>query len=205
MTEMPLDLTDIDLSTAAFHRLKTYPPFADMVLATLLDQPRPLIGTDAADIDPQEDRLAQAWVFQGLDREGRPFRDPEGTGQAVVVLSERREWAGANSHNTASFPALQVLIYADSTRDSEGAPLVRDAARKCKHIFNRIDRLFHNPGNTQDSQRWAVPDMDILGQERARVLDVHSLVRGGQFSIEDVPGTNEFTVRGEAVYNAITD
>lgn len=194
---------DLDLATAAVQRLRDYLPFQQLVADGV-------VGTDANDAAPLAEKVEQAWLFQGLDRDGRPFRDPEGSGRCVVVLSERREWASANPHNTASFPALQMLIYADSSRLSDGAPWIRDADRKCKHVFKKLDPRFHNPSNQTEDRRWSYvekivhPDGAVEALP-SKVIQVHSSLRGSPFTIGDVPGTNEYTVRGEVSYNMITD
>lgn len=181
MSQAPLDL---DLVTAAHTRLSEFAAFQELVEAGL-------IGTDADAAAPLAEKVSKAWLFQGLDDEGRPFRDPEGSGTSVIVLSERREWAGPNPHNTAYFPALQMLVYTDSARGTEGEILTRDADRKCKHIFRRLDRCFHLPSNQPEDRSW--PGMPV-----------YSSLRGAGFELGDVPGTNAATVRGEVVYHTIT-
>lgn len=166
-----------DLVTAAHARLSAYAPFQQLVADGV-------IGSES-DGTP--------WLFQGLDNEGRPFRDPEGSEQCVVVLSEGGEWAPANRHNTAYFPVLQMLIYADSTRHPDtAAPIRLDARQKAKHVFRILNRCFHLPSNTDADQNWPG-------------LRVHSCVAGGPFSLNDVPGTQSATVRGECRYNTVTD
>lgn len=189
-----------DLVTSAYMRLVAYAPFQQLVLDGF-------IGTDAADPASDAIKIAGSWVFQGLDNEGRPYRDPEGSSRSVVVLSERREWASPNSHNTAYFPALQMLIYTDSTRDPEtGAPASADADRKCKHIFRILDRCFHLPSNHTPDRRWPLPPDALLSPNpKITYARVHSSLRGTPFSLGDVPLTQSTVVRGEATYNIITD
>lgn len=172
---------DPDLVTAAVARLSAYAPFQEMVAEGL-------IGSD-------DD--GTVWLFQGLDQDGRPFRDPEGTGKCVVVLMERQEWAAANAHNTAHFPLLQMLIYADCTRNVDGAVVTRDADRKAKHVFQKLDRCFHLPSNLDEDKRWAI--------DANTYVDVHSCLRGDPATISDVPQTEWATVRLEARYTTITD
>jgi hypothetical protein len=175
----------IDLVTAAVQRLRAYAPFQQLLAEGL-------IGTDADDTASAEVRLAKAWLFQGLDNEGRPFRDPEGSGTSVIVLSERGEWATANAHNSAYFPSLQMLVYTDCSRDADGGVVMRDGDRKAKHIFRILDRCFHLPGNAPVDRAWPG-------------LMVHASVRGNPFTLTDVPGTETYTVRGEARYDVTTD
>lgn len=176
---------EVDLVTAAHQRLSAYLPFQQLVLEGL-------IGTEAAVGAPDIEKLQGAWLFQGLDDEGRPFRDPEGSGTSVVVLSERREWAAPNRHNTADFPALQMLIYTDSTRAADGSVLTRDAGMKVKHIAKVLDRCFHLVQNRPEDQWWVSKW-------------VHSSLRSSGRDIRDVPGTQSLTVRCEMNYETVTD
>ncbi len=175
----------MDLVTAAVRRLRASDVFAELV-------DNGYIGTDAPDSADLTTKIAQAWLFQGLDNDGRPYRDPEGSGTGAVVLSEREEWTAPNRHNTAYFPQLQMLIYMDCTRDAAGAPEEQDADRKVKHAFRLLDRVFHLTGNTEEDQDWAG-------------YRVHSSVRGSRFVIRDVPQSQSYTVRGEATYETLTD
>lgn len=175
----------VDLVTAATRRLRAFPAFQLLVS-------QGFIGTDAYDSDTLPTKVSAAWLFQGLDNEGRPFRDPEGSGKAAIVLTERSEWAAPNRHNTAYFPELQMLIYMDSTRDEDGSLVSPDADSKTKHVFRLLDRCFHLVGNTEAEQKWST-------------LRVHSSVRSSRFVLRDVPGTQSATVRGEATYETLTD
>lgn len=184
--------TGMDLTTAAVRRL-----LASTAFATIED----LIGTDAPGSDP--------WVFQGLDAEGRPFRDPEGSGKCVLVLSSRSEWSGPNRHNTFEFPRLQVLIYADSTRNDDGTPALRDAERKIKRIQRAVDVCFHLAGWEGVDTFWQDglmhdPDehADVPHQEGCWV---HSSLRSNPVSITDVPSTQSLTLRAEMLYDVGTD
>lgn len=177
---------DTNLSTAAYDWLTADPVFRGMVTDGL-------IGTDATapTATPQE-KIDAAWVFQGLDDEGRPFRDPEGTGKAVVVLSSRSEWTTPNQHNTAAFPALQVLIYVDSTRTVGGSEIAPDALQKAQHIAKRVNARFHLVANRSEGQKWG--DMYV-----------HSCLRSNPMDIRDVPGTHAKTVRVEMKYDCVAD
>ena len=168
----------VDVSTAAVRRLRAHPAFIYLVEGGL-------IGTDAAEGDALEDKVAQSWLFQGLDNEGRPFRDPEGSGTCVIVLKEWSEWS-STQHNTAQFPRLQMLVYADSTRKEDGSPEDRDATRKCKHVMKDLLPVFHIPGN--DVHEWPG-------------LYVFTSLRDGGRTIMEVPGTEALTVRGEQYFN----
>lgn len=178
-----MDLT-IDLTTAARRRLVAHPPFTALVLGGL-------IGTELSGSDYTETEILEsAWVFQGLTDDGRPFRDVEGSGLCCVVLTSRTEWS-TNNHNTVRFPRLQVLIYADSSRDETGAHTDRDADIKCKDVAKAVDDCFHML-NTEDEHQW--PGLYVV-----------SCVRSQGLSIMDVPLTEGLTVRGEIIYDAMTD
>lgn len=166
---------DIDLNTAAVQRLAASPEFAEL----LADE---FIGKDADDTP---------WLFQGLDSEGRPFRDPEGSGQGVIVISQNDE-RSQNGHNTWHFPNLQILIYVDSTRNSDGSAITLDARRKCQHIAKRVNKVFHLPSNTEADQDW--PGMRV-----------HGSLNSSGLSMEDVPGTQANTVRGTLRYETKVD
>lgn len=175
-----------DLAEAAWDRLTVWLPFQDLVLSGL-------IGTDAADDDPDEDKVARAWVFQGFDANGRPYRNAEGSGKGVVVLSVRDDWAEPNRHNTWDFPLLQMLVYMDSDRDADGTMTAPNAVPKCRSVMRILDRRFHLVGNTQADQDWPG-------------LRVHSCIRASRLTITDVPDSeNGATVRGEYRYEVTTD
>lgn len=182
MTEYALG---VDLQTAAFRRAMESEEFRSLIRAGI-------IGYDAASDAPDEEKVATGWVFQGLSKEGKPYRDPEGSGAAVVCFISRTTWTGANSHNTAKFPQLQCLVYADSTRNEDGSEASPDAFRRGMSVLKVLDRLFHLPQHTLASQQW--PGMAV-----------HSSLSAGGFDTQDVPNTQDLVVRIEQRYNAITD
>lgn len=175
---------EVDLATAAIRRLKTHPSLQALVLEGL-------IGTDAEDGDPDSEKLARSWVFQGINDDLRPYRDPENSGTAALALQSRSDWA-VNAHNTAGFPQLKVYVYMDSTRNPDGSPKMLDADRKARHVAKALDEVFHLPGNQVEEQRWGG-------------LSVHSSIRDSPLSIHDVPGTQGSMVRLDLTYNASTD
>lgn len=175
-----------DLVTSAVQRLIAFEPFQELILTGV-------VGTDAASTDTDEAKLASAWLFQGLDDEGRPFRDPEGSGLTTVVLSGRAgEWSAPNRHNTVSFPALQALVYTDSDRNEDGSLALRNADQKCRAVAKVLDQCFHIVRNAPQDQVW--PGMYV-----------HSCVRSSRLSLRDVPTTQSLVVRGEMTYDAVTD
>lgn len=161
----------VSVQTAAHRYLLASPAFQALITSEV-------IGTREADGYP--------WVFQGLDDEGRPFADPEHTGQVVVVVSSRENWAPGNPHNTARFPVVQFLIYADSMRTTDGTVLARDAVDKCTAVYDVIDALCHDPQGNK--HHWDD-------------LYVFSSIRSQDLTIRDVPGTQSLTVRGEVRYD----
>jgi hypothetical protein len=166
-----------DVSTAAYDLLHGHQPFQTLVTEGI-------IGVGMGEGAP-----SQPWLFQGLDSEGRPRMDPEGTGKAVIVLQSWDSWSGGNNHNTAQFPVLQVLIYADSTRASDGSPVLQDAKDRAKTVYEVTDSLFHDAANRR--HQW--PGLYVV-----------SSVRGGGPSMRTVPGTQDYTVRLETTYNLVT-
>lgn len=174
MTTLPMPLP---LGVAAVRYVKAHPVFAALVADGL-------IGSETGASDPVE----AAWLFRGLDDDGRPFRDPEGSGAACVTIMDRASWAGPNMHNTADFPMLQVLVYADSTRNTDGSTITRDATDRARHISNMLHPLFHDVGN--QNHVWAG-------------LYVVSSVGASGLSLRDIPATNGECVRAERTYNVV--
>ncbi len=169
----------LNLATAAVRLIKADPYFESLVFESF-------IGSDYDDGASPQDRLAAAWLFQGLNEEGRPFRDPEGSSRAAVVVSQRSEWSAPNQHNTLGFPRLQILVYSDSTRLEDGSAPVLDALDRGEVIMRFMHRLFHRPQN--DVHYWdTLPIVSSLG--------------GSLLDVRDVPGTQGATVRLERTYN----
>lgn len=185
MSEIPVIPVTLPI-TAAVRRLAGFPIFQQLVLDGW-------IGTDAdRSLASPEEILSAAWLFQGLDDEGRPYRDPEGSSTSVVVLSERADWAIPNRHNTAAFPQLRMLVYTDCSRDADGGVLMEDATNKCLYVFGQLNRCFHLPQNTLADQMWPG-------------LRVHRSVAASGMEVQEVPGTNSHTVRGERTYELTCD
>ncbi len=113
------------------------------------------------------------WVFQWRLRE-----KVEGTGGRGVVLSRPRPWAIPNAWNTAEFPQLQVDVYADVTRDTDGRALKDDAEARALELSAVIRRVLHVPQGGQMS--WGNDDGTV------RVV---SSVAGADPQIIRVPGT----------------
>lgn len=191
MSTSPAEM-GFDLGAAAYTRLTLWPAFNEVVAEGL-------VGTDP-DGTP--------WVFQGLNDEGAPFRDPEGTGTGVIVLTVGREEWASNVHNTNRFPVLQVLYYMDATRNEDGSPVARDAEAKCRQLAHRLDRAFHIFGDKDDPYRtehfWPYSDLSVEPSKAMKVM-VHYSRRSSGLSIRDVPGSGSLTVRGEQRYELSTD
>lgn len=82
--------------------------------------------------------LWSTWIF-----DSKPEELVEQTGKALVVLSVTDGWAGANDHNTASFPRLTVDIWVDPTRNVDGSVKQKDAEIKAEKIYKMIDTYLH--------------------------------------------------------------
>lgn len=104
-----------------------------------------LIGTVVGQ-DPAGKAFPDGWVFAGFDDDGRPFRDVEGTGRAAIVIHDRNEW-GVNQHNTARFPLLMVIIFADSSRAADGTITFRDGILRAKLVNKVVTETFHDAAN----------------------------------------------------------
>lgn len=128
------------------------------------------------------------WVFRS--ERGDPSRPIEGSGKGCIILSQSSPWAIQNSHNTAQFPTLRVLIIADNTRDVTGTSLKNDAADKCLQIYNVVNPLFHDPGKK----------IDRFGDFR-----IHDIVAGSAFSVDEVPDSGGETFYGQIMYNITCD
>ena len=147
-----------------------------------------LVASGALGKDVPGGPWEQGWVFQGLE-EIKPFRDVEGTGKSAIVLRVMDSW-GQNKHNSASFPTLQVLVWADPTRNADGSTTARDATAKCEVVCRAVDRLLHDPANSRHI--WP------LGPSMGNLFVV-ACVRSAGPSIEEVPDSDG-GCRGELRY-----
>lgn len=159
-----------DLASSAVQRIRADAGFQQLVTVGM-------VGKDTV--------YSQGWAFQRTQRSPASYRIVEGTGKACVVLSDRTSWAGPNPHNTARFPALLVEVFADCSRNAQGAVIADDADRRCKQVWDRVDKVFHDPSN--EVHVWP------LG------IRVISCVRWSELSIDDVPD-GDGSVRGTAYY-----
>ena len=146
-----------------------------------------LIGEDVGLDDAEEDPWYSGWVFQGLSDTGEPYRQPEGSGMAAVVVSSRGGWASPNQTNTASFPLLQIFVFADCSRDENGNLSARDAESRVRRVAEVVDPLFHDAANRVHS--WGT-------------FPVVSCLRHSELSIRDVPN-GDGVVRGELTYEVV--
>lgn len=162
----------MDLAIAAHRYLSAQPIISQLVEEGLL-------GSDSK--YPQ-------WVFRSDD--GNPPRPIEGSGKCAIVLSANSYWALQNAHNTAQFPILRVVIWADNSRDALGMVRSQDASDKCKDIYTRINPLFHDPGK------------NITYMDSVRI---HDMIAGGVFQIQEAVNTEGNTVFGQIMYNISTD
>ena len=174
----------MDLLAAAVLRLQAFPPFQELV-----DQSR--IGTEAPVTATLSEKVAGAWLFQGLTGEGLPYRDPEGSGKSVVVLTSR-DYRGDTGFNTFERPVVRLTIYSDSTRTADGSPEAADADSRCRDIFKKLNPCFHLPLAEEADRNWS----------GVRILS--SLADGG-FSMTDVPKTDGYVIRGSREYQLVTE
>lgn len=80
------------------------------------------------------------WIF----REDK-YVSLEGTGEALIVLSQNGGWAAPNAHNTAKFPRLQVEIFVDPARDSDLQPVLTTPHERARELVTLVDAVFHIP------------------------------------------------------------
>lgn len=71
--------------------------------------------------------------------------DVAGTGKSRVVLTLSGSWRTTNQ--TARFPRLVVIVYADNTR--EGDTTTEDCYDRCLAVWDPIDAILHRP-HTRD-------------------------------------------------------
>jgi hypothetical protein len=153
-----------------------------------------LIGTDVGS-DPShgaayaDQTYADGWVFIGVNQDGRPVRDPTGTGTSAVTLDMYgAPWGPPNQHNTAEFPVLRVIVWSDPTRptDENGLMAVRDAEDRCNRVRAAIRAVLHDPLN--DHHDWG---NGVL---------VGSCLLGSELPLRDVPPYDGL-VSGELRFN----
>jgi hypothetical protein len=148
-----------------------------------------LIGVDVGMDDVSTDPWYGGWVFQGLSDENAPYRQPEGSGMAAVVVSSRGGWASPNQTNTAHFPLLSVFIFGDCSRDANGNLSQRDAEVRVRRVADVIDPLFHDPANR--THVWGT-------------FPIVSCLRHSELNLQDVP-SGDGVVRGELTYEIVID
>ena len=134
-----------------------------------------LVGTDIGVLEDGE-----PWLFQDTYDDNRPYRAPKGTGKAAVVVGFRDSW-GTNRHNTMGMPMVQVLVYADLTRASDGTPQARDGASRALRVWEAIDAVLNDVGGSLSGYRVVVQNPTT-----ATVTFVSSL-RGEGPSVMPVP------------------
>lgn len=98
----------------------------------------------------------------------------EGSGQAAAVLREDGAWARPNPHNTARFPRLSVEIYADCSRDANGAIARRDAEARARTVWGQFNSFLHRVDGF--SEVWGStstdPGMRVWGSQLMSLPDV---------------------------------
>lgn len=144
-----------------------------------------LIGTVVGK-DATGGTWASGWVFSDSGNDLSPSRSIAATGKAAVVVSSRSAW-GSNNHNTARFPVLQILIYADPTRvPNSPSRAAEDADLKAKAIAKVVRKTFHDAAN--EDHNWP------LG------VQVISSVAAGDLELTDIPNS-DYAVRGIQRFN----
>lgn len=110
-----------DLATAAHREIRK-------LTSTLL----------AAGLQDATDDWPEPWIFKGDAR-----RQVQGSGKASIVVSSPSPWAGATRGHTTRFPRLQIEVYSDRERTTDGAPALRDAEAQAEDIWLIVDRVLH--------------------------------------------------------------
>lgn len=86
------------------------------------------------------------WVFRPSVSPA-PNANVESSGKCALSFLHYDDWAPQSSRNTLVYPTLRMYIFADRSRDENGNPVADDATEKCKQVWDRINPLFHDPGN----------------------------------------------------------
>lgn len=160
-----------DLSLAAYRFLNARPEVIQLVTEGVL-------GSDTK---------YPRWVFR--DDDGKPVREIGESGKCAIVVAHSSTWALPNPHNTAHFPTLRIIIYADHTRDATGIIIKQDASDKLKKIYRVVDSILHDPAHKHTT--W--------GDFR-----VHDCIGGSTLQIMEMP-TYDGSVWAELRYNIISD
>lgn len=103
----------------------------------------------------------------------------EGTGSVAAVITVDGSWSRANDYNTQKFPMLQLDIYADASRDIDGAITKLDAYPWAYNAWLAFDAVLH--WTTGDIQWWGStldsggsdPGVRVTGSSRA--TDPHDI------------------------------
>jgi hypothetical protein len=101
----------------------------------------------------------------------------EGSGKAAAVLREEGAWARPNQHNTARFPRLSLEIFADASRDMNGAVVRRDAEQRARAVWERFDAVLHRVDGF--SEIWGStssdPGIRVWGSQLMSLPDVYDI------------------------------
>jgi hypothetical protein len=84
--------------------------------------------------------LFAVWIFRWSS-----FEIVEGSGLVALTLRQPGGWTVPNRHNTARFPLLETIVYADRSRDSEGRPTKEDAQERALQVTDAVDAVLHVP------------------------------------------------------------
>ncbi len=87
------------------------------------------------------------WLFQHA-----LYVAVEGTSSTAAVIRRAGGWAGANEHNTMSFPRLSLELYCDPQRDSgKNITDPGEVWRRIDAAYQAFDRVLHRP---QGGEQW---------------------------------------------------
>lgn len=134
-----------------------------------------LIGTDIGQDATGEGPFTAGWVFRSHDNEMSPYRDVQATGKACIVVAERESWTSPNLYNTAQFPTLFIVIYADSARATNGTsitPAQRDSRDRCQRVHQAVHPLFHDAANQDHNWPLGLRVISSVCQSELTMLDV---------------------------------
>lgn len=133
----------------------------------------------------------------------RPQVKIENSGKVLVVVTEDGSWAGANLHNTSSFPRLIVDIWADPDRNADMSMRLDNAKEKINAVHKEIKKYFHTVNMSDEEGRtimWGTPEQ-IETRTGFRIHGSQLLNGPSFFAVKD--GNGAFM--GTFIYGVSTD
>lgn len=135
------------------------------------------------------DRTIAGYVQQRVYRDRLAERVDQ-TGQSAVVVRRNNGWAVPEPGRSQEYPILQVLCYADPSRDDEGQIVSDDAASRAWALARAVKGRFHGVRE----QWWGT-----IGSNPG-LLVVTGNVHGEPFLVSDRDRHGDGQPLGDSVY-----